>query len=482
MTSKNIENKKKVQSKLSFLDKFRYKTPTKDTEKPKDNIETKDTESQKVTDDKISTLFDKTDTSTMEVDTTNINTTEAVASGSGTTANENKTDTDLIELPLSNTSWGDTPMEDILQKTSGNLDDEAISPEFLKDAQQELQKNQSNSAATDKGKSKETADESTNEEAFIRVPKITRFFATVDEDKLPGKDAKERMVKLEHLLAASDGFLGVKHFRNRKQISIYFATEYDLDKAINTNKSALPDATFNRINSKEIRSAEADHTVHVRDIPLYAKSETIKNFFAKFGKIVRFSMTTVGPWQQAFIVYEKGTSLDRLNVNIWSVDIMDFSCRTALMTLPKDARDEREAFVMKLTGLPRGTTHLDLKDIIKETNARTCFIPRSRTTYKNLNYAFVAFENDDDALKAFEKIFKIKSNRLYWTIPGQQHCYVCGDPTHKTNGCTNRRTPNASKAQFNNLYERYKPAQYRTRVPPPRDQTFNYQNDNGRNS
>src|SRR5215208_3125387 len=112
-----------------------------------------------------------------------------------------------------------------------------------------------------------------------------------------------------------------------KQISFYFGNEYDMNKATQTNKDALPSATFNKVNSNEIRSAEADRTVYVRDIPLYAKSETIKSFFTKYGKIDRFSMTTIGPWQQAFIVYEKGTQLDNLNTTVWAVSIMDFSCR-----------------------------------------------------------------------------------------------------------------------------------------------------------
>jgi hypothetical protein len=172
---------------------------------------------------------------------------------------------------------------------------------------------QSNTTSTDKGKKSESAEEKTNEIDFIRVPKITRFFATVDEDKVPGKTFQERMAKLENIFAATDGFLSVKYFRNRKQISLYFGNEYDLNKALQTNKDALPGATFNLVNSKEIRTAEADRTVHVRDIPLYAKSETLKNFFAKFGKIDRFFMTTVGPWQQAFIVYEQGTPLAALN-------------------------------------------------------------------------------------------------------------------------------------------------------------------------
>src|SRR3990170_7675202 len=96
----------------------------------------------------------------------------------------------------------------------------------------------------------------------------------------------------------------------------------------------------------------------------------------------------------------------------------------------------------------------------------TCFIPRSRTSYKNLNYAFLSFESDEIALEAFNKIYKIKGNRLYWTAPHLQHCYICGDPSHKSQQCTNKKGPNKVKSQYDQLYNKYKPAQYRTRAPP----------------
>src|SRR5215208_6444329 len=122
-----------------------------------------------------------------------------------------------------------------------------------------------------------------------------------------------------------------------------------------------------------------------------------------------------------------------------------------------------------------------MKDILADTEAMTCFIPRSRTTYKNLNYAFVAFASDEKALNAFNKNFQIKGNRLYWAAPDSQHCYVCGDPAHKSQHCTNRKMPNKSKAQFDQLYQKYKPAQYRIRAPArPRDQNQrNYNNSQG---
>jgi hypothetical protein len=482
MTSNKNEKTKKVQSKLSFYDMLFTKTAPKVTTSSKETTDTNKNTSQNEVNNKSSSLFkDTTTTSDMEVDTT------ATKQQPETEAESSNTNNILINvnddpelLPSLKQNWADTTTETFTK--TGNLDEEAISPEFLKDAQQDALQHQSNIASTDKGKNPESAEVETNEIDFIRVPKITRFFATVDEDKVPGKTFQERMAKLENIFAAADGFLGVKYFRNRKQISLYFGTEYDLNKALQTNKDALPGATFNLVNSKEIRTAEADRTVHVRDIPLYAKSETLKNFFAKFGKINRFSMTTVGPWQQAFIVYEQGTPLAALNQDMWAVNIMDFSCRIALMNLPKEQRDERESFVMKLTGLPRGTTHLDLKELFAETTAKSCFIPRSRTSYKNLNYAFVAFDSDENALKAFNKNFKVKGNRLYWAVPSQQHCYVCGDPAHKSQHCSNKRTPNKTKDQYNQLYQKFKPAQYRSRAPPPRDQEFKYQNDNSYNN
>src|SRR3990170_2122874 len=113
----------------------------------------------------------------------------------------------------------------------------------------------------------------------------------------------------------------------------------------------------------------------------------------------------------------------------------------------------------------------------------TCFIPRSRTSYKNLNYAFLSFESDEIALEAFNKIYKIKGNRLYWTAPHLQHCYICGDPSHKSQQCTNKKGPNKVKSQYDQLYNKYKPAQYRARAPPlPRDQNFRYENNNPYNN
>src|SRR5688572_27887283 len=191
MTSKNSEKStKKVQSKLSFLDMFRTPSAPKQTEQIKETTQTKETTSHSDVNNKDLILFPN-NTSDMEVDTILNNTTEAVASGSGTYATNNNDNN--IELEPLTTSWADTPIDTIKTSLEGKLDDEALSPEFLKDAQQDAFKNQSKPALSEKGKSPETAEENTNEIDFIRVPRITRFFATIEEEKIPGKNTQERM-------------------------------------------------------------------------------------------------------------------------------------------------------------------------------------------------------------------------------------------------------------------------------------------------
>ena len=212
MTSNKNEKTKQVQSKLSFYDMLFTKTTPKVTTNTQETSNTKNNTSQNEVINKNATLFkDNTTTSDMEVDTTVTKQqpeTEAESSNTNNILIDVNDDPEL--LPSLNQNWADTTT-DTFTKT-GNLNDEAISSEFLKDAQQDALQHQSDTTSSDKGKNPESAEKETNEINFIRVPKITRFFATVDEDKVPDKTFQERMAKLENIFAAADGFLGVKYF------------------------------------------------------------------------------------------------------------------------------------------------------------------------------------------------------------------------------------------------------------------------------
>jgi len=89
-------------------------------------------------------------------------------------------------------------------------------------------------------------------------------------------------------------FLEVKYSQFKKAYTLYYAIEYDLQKVADLLKSKFTTASVIIGNSKYDCQAEADHTAVIRDILLSCRSETIKQYFAKYGEITRFSMTTLG--------------------------------------------------------------------------------------------------------------------------------------------------------------------------------------------
>ena len=273
------------------------------------------------------------------------------------------------------------------------------------------------------------------EEVFIKVPKVTRFFATLSNVVLEGDTTSKQIAQIEHLLAQSNGFLGVRYSHYKKSYTLYYNTEYDLRKAAELLQSKFSQATVVIGNSKFDRQAEADRTAVVRDIPLFCNSETIKQYFAKFGDITRFSMTTTGMWQRAYVIYKDASTIYQLKSDVWSLDIMDFSVRVHPLNLSKEDYEDREAYSLKLTGLPFGTTQNDLRQIIEDTQAKSCYIPRNNHTYKNLPLAILSFDCDDRAHVAYEKNFSLKGRKLYWNLPGIPNCRTCGNPDHVTKKC-----------------------------------------------
>ncbi len=77
-------------------------------------------------------------------------------------------------------------------------------------------------------------------------------------------------------------------------------------------------------------------------------------------------MTTTGMWQRAYVVYKEASTISRLKSDIWSLDIIDFSVRVHPLNLSKEDYEDHEAYSLKLTGLPFGTTQHDLCQIIED--------------------------------------------------------------------------------------------------------------------
>src|SRR6266540_3120390 len=62
------------------------------------------------------------------------------------------------------------------------------------------------------------------EEVFIKVPKVTCFFAMLSNVVLEGDTTSKQIAQLEHILAQSNGFLGVRYSHYKKSYTLCTTT------------------------------------------------------------------------------------------------------------------------------------------------------------------------------------------------------------------------------------------------------------------
>ncbi len=340
-------------------------------------------------------------------------------------------------------------------------DNISLSEEYLKDAAAETAATITNSKI-EKGKNPENKEPIAKlaDDDFVKIFKPTRFVAHIAFTDLSGKSSQDHLKFVQHLMIGYPGFLGAKINHRTKGIDVFFSTEYDLLKMIEKPHESLNGKKFKAINLKSERSNETGRTLKIIDIPLYVKSDVIKEYFAKKGTITRFSMITRGPWQQAYVVFEDRNIIQPFYFDQWSIQIMDFNVRVSPTDLSDDYQTLRKEFCCKLTGLPFNTTAQDLASVVTQSKAKTCFIPRTRNGYKPHRFAYLQFASAKDLADAIKQQYKLNNYTLYWILPDLLHCFKCGNPDHDSSKCTQEKK---STNQYRKLYDRFRPAQYRPR-------------------
>jgi len=104
---------------------------------------------------------------------------------------------------------------------------------------------------------------------------------------------------------------------------------------------------------------------------------------------------------------------------------------------------------LKLTNLPKDTNGHQLIPISKATKAIAFVIPKSKSNYRNLQYALFYFKNEQDldAAKNGDTIY-LDRKRLIWTDPNSKLCFICFVPGHQSDNCRKaRKTPKDQQMQ-----------------------------------
>src|SRR2546423_13927717 len=119
--------------------------------------------------------------------------------------------------------------------------------------------------------------------------------------------------------------------------------------------------------------------------------------FERYGKIFKLIMKTKynSMFQQALITYKNISVMEHFK-DEWMTFIEKDGVRILSLTLTEEERNHRRNHVFKLSGFRTGTLARDLLQILENVKAVSIFIPRHPSTYKTLNYGFVAFRNNED--------------------------------------------------------------------------------------
>jgi len=321
-------------------------------------------------------------------------------------------------------------------------------------------------------------DENIAKTTFIEVVnrRKKRFRTTIKCIHVPGKNLNEKINNIYELLANKEGFLECKPFFDKSNKEAWITAIFDNQDAANasTEMNLFENNEFKLTLLKDRGDEEVQHrTLVVRDLPLDVNRNLLKVILENtFGKIETLRTRTAGPWYRADVIFEKSESIEN-NLDCWAIQYKKDLCRVAPAYFTKDDIDMRNAFTVKLTNLPFGTTPIDLKEILRQVKAKTCFIPRTRSRYTRKRFAYVSFASEDDIKIVLTNVrVKFNGTELYWEAEDTKTCHKCGSPKHLITNCEEKESAENYKEyknQFSNIYSRYKVPNYKNFGKKPMD-------------
>lgn len=304
---------------------------------------------------------------------------------------------------------------------------------------------------------------------FITVTnKRKRFCTTINCKHVPGHNMNSKLDSIYSVLASQKGFLECKPYFDRKNQEAWITAVFDnQESAVKSTENELFDDNEFKLTLLKDRADDEvkQRTLVIRDLPLDVNWNLLKTILQNtFGEVESLRLRIAGPWYRADVTFKDA---DRINENkdLWSIQYKKDLCRIAPASFSKDDIDERNQYTAKLTNLPYGTTPIDLKDILQQVKAKTCFIPRTRSRYNRRRFAYVSFASEEDFQKALTNIrITYNDEELFWEAEDTKTCHKCGSPKHLIAECNEKELANNHKEyqkQFSNIYSKYKVPNYR---------------------
>jgi len=314
-----------------------------------------------------------------------------------------------------------------------------------------------------------SADKEIMETEFITVThKKKRFRTSINAIHVPGSSDYAKLNNLYAALANVDGFLDCTTYRNTAEREIWYTAVFDSkDTAIAATKLQLFDGNEFKLTLLKDRADEEvkDRTLVVRDLPLDLNKQLLKSILEeRFGEIETMKTRTAGPWFRADVTFNSKDAISN-NLDIWSIQYKKDFCRVAPASFNKEQIDQRNMYTAKLTNLPFGTTAIDLKEILHQVGAKSCFMPRTQSRYTRKRFAYISFESSEQLEKVMTNVRVLYEEiELLWETPDHKTCHKCGSPSHLVVDCEERESSlhyKNNQRKFTGIYSRFKVPNYK---------------------
>ena len=289
---------------------------------------------------------------------------------------------------------------------------------------------------------------------ILEIP--MQYKAYIPSSDVPG-NSPAQIAKVSRTLFKYKGFRLAKLLQKGKRgnkekiIQVIFSDKTDFESLLNEefrwsdDESAPPSKFLShddlrpKPSDEEIRD-EKSRTIQVVDIPLYIKRNVLTTKFSKYGNIIKINTKAKGLYQQAYITYENKDDIAPFYQE-WSTDLGAEMVRVIPIDLSEEKREERAANYLKLAGIPYRFSSSTLYQMLQnQISIQACFIPKDNRNYKNRNYAFIYFRNEENKeIAKNEQIhINLRNNYkkpLFWMEASQKSCHRCGSPFHEAINC-----------------------------------------------
>ncbi|CAB5201957.1 unnamed protein product [Rhizophagus irregularis] len=277
-----------------------------------------------------------------------------------------------------------------------------------------------------------TSKEAKKDDGWTIIKKTQCFSIFIPQDSLPGDNiiAKKNFVyrKISDVLGlislAPTSIKGIKVIRATYETEAQ-AAEVCAKKIADDNDVRF--AKLEVINNQQHDNLN-DYEIKIWDVPLDVDEQMLEVYLKSFGPIKTLKFNVKNLYYEVVVRFN-GKQVEEKFKDLWSLRFCKYAFRIFPSNLTKDERNLRFKYELKLANLPVGTYAADLKDIIIQIKAKSCFVPKNR----------------------FSKNYEKES---YDAVTG----HVCGSPYHQVRTCPeNQRKRNLSSTHevYQQIYSRY---------------------------